>query len=55
MFNWGSSSVGRALVSHTGGLGFDSPLLHIFINQINYIYRKFYNIFINKINNPFKT
>ena len=27
----GSSSVGRALVSHTGGLGFDSPLLHIFI------------------------
>lgn len=28
MIDWGNSSVGRALVSHTGGQGFDSPLLH---------------------------
>ena len=29
--DWDSSSVGRALVSHIRGQGFDSPLFHIFI------------------------
>lgn len=28
--NWGCSSVGRAPDLHSGGLGFNSPQLHIF-------------------------
>lgn len=49
--SWGSSSVGRALVSHTGGLGFNSPLLHIFINahiQFIYFYYMHMGVLINK-------
>ena len=30
---WDSSSVGRALVSHIRGQGFNSPLFHIFSHQ----------------------
>ncbi len=31
LFDWGCSSVGRAPDLHSGGLGFNSPQLHIFI------------------------
>jgi hypothetical protein len=30
---WDSSSVGRALVSHIRGQGFNSPLFHIFTHR----------------------
>ena len=37
-YNWGCSSVGRALDLHSRGLGFNSPQLHIFIFDLTFFF-----------------